>query len=381
MRGFGVRVSAQGRKSWVLRYRTNGRQRRLTLGTFPSLGLAAARASARCALGYVAHGADPATAKQTEQRAGTFRELADLYLEKHAKKRKRSWRGDERILNVELLPVLGATRAKAVTRREIRELVEAIADRGAPIVANRTLALVRKVFNFGLDQEFEGLEGNPCLRITPPGVEQRRDRVLTPDEIKRVWIALDRVHRLTAAVFRLRLLTAQRGGEVLHELRDLLVQLVHARIGMRPPVGQGGLVERAAMRQRLPMLGQPRARRDQQTDGVLHRIHVIDQPVRLDEVKHLAVVLDRRPRRERDPRGTEGNAGIADRVERGDDLFARVLFVEDLEHSIAQRLDRRDDKQAAGLPELGKILPAVPMGQVCHGLNIAVAPGQIAVTT
>ena len=215
MRGFGVRVSAQGRKSWVLRYRANGRQRRLTLGTFPSLGLAAARAAARRALGDVAHGTDPATAKQAEQRAGTFRELADLYLEKHAKKRKRSWRGDERILNVELLPVLGATRAKEVTRREIRELVEAIADRGAPIVANRTLALVRKVFNFGLDQEFEGLEGNPCVRITPPGVEQRRDRVLTPDEIKKVWEALDEQDVLIAATFRLRLLTAQRGGEVL----------------------------------------------------------------------------------------------------------------------------------------------------------------------
>ena len=210
-----MRVSARGRKSWVLRYRTNGRQRRLTLGTFPSLGLAAARGVARRALGDVARGDDPAATKQAEQRAGTFRELADLYLEKHAKRRKRSWRADERMLNVDLLPVLGATRAKDVTRREVRALIEAVANRGAPILANRTLALVRKVFNFGLDDEFPGLQGNPCARITPPGVEQRRDRVLTPDEIKRVWTALDRVHPLTAAVFRLRLLTAQRGGEVL----------------------------------------------------------------------------------------------------------------------------------------------------------------------
>ena len=212
--GFGVRVSAQGRKTWVLRYRVNGRQRRLTLGTFPSLGLAKARAAARSALGQVADGEDPATAKQAVYRAGTFRELANLYLEKHAKKRKRSWRDDERLLNVELLPVLGTTRAKDVTRSQVRELVDAIAERGAPIIANRTLALVRKVFNFGLDQEFEGLEGNPCLRVTPPGVEQRRDRVLTPNEIKKVWTALDSEHELIATIFRLRLLTAQRGGEV-----------------------------------------------------------------------------------------------------------------------------------------------------------------------
>ena len=119
LRGFGVRVSAQGRKTWVVRYRVHGRQRRLTLGTYPSLGLAKARAAARRALGQVAEGEDPATAKQAEYRAGTFREFADLYLEKHAKKRKRSWRDDERLLNVELLPVLGTCRAKDVTRSEV----------------------------------------------------------------------------------------------------------------------------------------------------------------------------------------------------------------------------------------------------------------------
>ena len=109
----------------------------------------------------------------------------------------------------------GIRSAKDVTRSEVRQLVEAIAERGAPIGANRTLALVRKVFNFGLDQEFEGLVGNPCLRVTPPGVERRRDRVLAPEEITQVWTALDRERAGIAALFRVRLLTAQRGGEVL----------------------------------------------------------------------------------------------------------------------------------------------------------------------
>ena len=212
--GFGVRVSAQGRKTWQLRYRTNGRQRRLKIGSYPTVGLAKARAAARSALGRVADGADPAAAKHVERQGGTFRELAALYMAKHAKPRKRSWRDDERILNVELLPVLGTSRAKAVTRTQVRELVEAIADRGAPIMANRTLALVRKVFNVGIDQEFDGLEGNPAARLTPPGVEQRRDRVLSVDEIKRVWAALEQEPILPAALVRLRLLTAQRGGEI-----------------------------------------------------------------------------------------------------------------------------------------------------------------------
>lgn len=220
--GFGVRVSAQGRKTWQLRYRTNGHQRRLKIGSYPNVGLAKARAAARSALGRVADGEDPAAAKHVEHQGGTFRQLAAVYMARHARLRKRTWRDDERILNVELLPVLGTSRAKAVTRTQVRELVEAIADRGAPIMANRTLALVRKVFNVGIDQEFDGLEGNPCARLTPPGVEQRRDRVLSVDEIKRVWAAFEQEPVLPAALVRLRLLTAQRGGEIRGMLWDEL---------------------------------------------------------------------------------------------------------------------------------------------------------------
>jgi integrase len=57
-------------------------------------------------------------------------------------------------------------------------------------------------------------EANPCQMVKRPGVEKPRDRVLSEDEIKRVWAALDREHDIVAALFRLRLLTARRGGEV-----------------------------------------------------------------------------------------------------------------------------------------------------------------------
>jgi integrase len=79
-------------------------------------------------------------------------------------------------------------------------------------MANRTLALVRKMFNFAIERDW--LEANPCHMVKRPGVEKPRDRVLSEDEIKRVWAALDREHDIVAALFRLRLLTAQRGGEV-----------------------------------------------------------------------------------------------------------------------------------------------------------------------
>jgi len=58
------------------------------------------------------------------------------------------------------------------------------------------------------------VETNPCNGIERPGAEQQRDRVLTASEIRRLWHALDEADATTAALYRLHLLTAQRGGEL-----------------------------------------------------------------------------------------------------------------------------------------------------------------------
>ncbi len=87
-----------------------------------------------------------------------------------------------------------------------------VALRGTPIAANRLRALLRKVFNFAVEQEI--VESNPVTHVPRPGVEQRRDRVLSADEIRNLWTQLDDETPQMAAAFRLRLITAQRGGEV-----------------------------------------------------------------------------------------------------------------------------------------------------------------------
>ncbi len=85
--GFGLRVAPSGRKTWVVMYRAGGRLRRLSLGTYPAFSLGSAREAAKDALRDVAKGKDPAGIKQSERKAETFRELAEEYLERHAKRR------------------------------------------------------------------------------------------------------------------------------------------------------------------------------------------------------------------------------------------------------------------------------------------------------
>ena len=221
--GFGLRISAEGRRTWILMYRMGKKLRRLTLGRFPTLGLAAAREKATDALREVGKGQDPGQRKIEERRAETFADLAREYIERHASK-KRSGREDIRLLNgsphkkktgkkphVPLVTRWGDRRIKDIKRRDIRELLDEVAAR-APIMANRTLALVRKMFNFAIEREW--LEANPCHMVKRPGEEKQRERVLSEDEIRLVWKALDDESPLIAALFRIRLLTAQRGGEV-----------------------------------------------------------------------------------------------------------------------------------------------------------------------
>ena len=210
--GFGVRVAGGGRKTWVVMYRHNGRLRRHSLGTYPALSLADARHEALQAMARVATGADPAAERRALRAADTFGELAEEYLERHAKAKKRSWKEDDRILKAELLPHWKHTPLRDLKRRDVRTLVHAIAARPAPIMANRTLALVRKMLNFAIESEW--IEANPASLIPKPGTEQSRDRVLTPDEIKAFWIAIEEEPPAIRVWLRLRLLTAQRGGEV-----------------------------------------------------------------------------------------------------------------------------------------------------------------------
>jgi integrase len=78
-------------------------------------------------------------------------------------------------------------------------------------MSNRVLALVKKMFNFALDREW--IDANPAARLKPVSPESARDRVLSAEEIRTLWRALDSEHHRIATLFRALLLTAQRSGE------------------------------------------------------------------------------------------------------------------------------------------------------------------------
>ncbi len=84
-----------------------------------------------------------------------------------------------------LIPRWGTRLVSDITRRDIIELLDEIMDEGTTIAANRTLALVRKLFNWCIERDT--LEASPCIKIPPPGEEIERDRVLSDNEVRTLW--------------------------------------------------------------------------------------------------------------------------------------------------------------------------------------------------
>ena len=216
--GFGVRISPKGTKSWLYMYRFEGRARRMTLGTYPQVSLADANVRMAEAKRKLKEGRDPGIElvqeRQAERQAATVEDLVQEYLKRHAEPNKRSAKEDRRCLEKDVLPYWGNRKAKSITRRDAIVLLDRIVDRGSPIMANRTLAVARRMFRFAVDRDV--VDHNPFLGIAKPAAETKRDRILTEAEIKTFWHGLDdtKMPESVRLALKLLLATVQRRSEV-----------------------------------------------------------------------------------------------------------------------------------------------------------------------
>jgi hypothetical protein len=143
-----LRVSETGTKTWLLKYKVGTVQRKYTIGRYPELSLPVAKKEALRIRGSVSLGHDPQAERKEERKALTVKAIAALYIEKHAKPRKRTWRNDEKMLNRDVIPHIG--NMTKVTRHDIAKLIDRVVERGSPIASNRLLACVRSMFNWAI---------------------------------------------------------------------------------------------------------------------------------------------------------------------------------------------------------------------------------------
>jgi integrase len=203
--GLALRVS-EGRKSWTFHY-TLGKRRRLTFGSYPAISLSSARTRADEAKAAVATGVDPSLAA-TE----TLQHVCELYMARDgAKLRSAEWR--KSVLDRHIYPSLGSRPIAEIKRSEIVRLLDQIEEGSGPVMATQTLAVLRKVMNWHATRSDDFL--SPIVRgmaRTKPS-ERARERVLTDDELRKVWQAAEGCG-VYGSYLRFLLLTAARRSEV-----------------------------------------------------------------------------------------------------------------------------------------------------------------------
>ena len=197
--GFGLRVTSNGAKSFVLNYRVHGRERRYTIGQMCAWTAETARHEAQRLRVLVDRGEDPFVAEEAREREAieeearqrTMKDLSEYYLSNHAEvhKRPRSVAEDKAMLESIILPRQGRRRASSITHRDVSELHASL--RATPYRANRVLALLHKMFSFvAADSTNEWcVTQNPAAGI-PRFHEEKRERWLSEDELQRLAVAL-----------------------------------------------------------------------------------------------------------------------------------------------------------------------------------------------
>ena len=200
--GLRLRVGAGGRKAWIVRARVGGKVLNKTIGAYPLMTLAKAREDARGFLIGLAKDGAPKTDH-------TFGELASEWIAKVAKPNNSSWKLQERRLEIHVLPHWNDRKLSLIARADVRDLIEGVEGDVNP---NRALAIIRTLFRYAMSRDW--IEASPAEAIAKPKADKSRDRVLSMDEVKRIYGAVDLLGFPFTGFVKMLFLTGQRRTEV-----------------------------------------------------------------------------------------------------------------------------------------------------------------------
>jgi integrase len=228
--GLALRVSYGGRKSWAFFYRIGGRLRRMSLGPYPAISLAQARDAWREARKSGQAGQDPSAARKQSTGPGHFEAVLEEWFKRDQSK-NRSAASTKRLLNHDAVPAWRYRLMSDIKRSDIMHLLDEIVDRGSPITARRLHAHLNCFFNWSVARGY--IDVSPMMHLPKPAAERKRDRVLSDEELSRVWKEAEKLGWPFGAAIQLLILTGARrqeiGGLRRSELKSETIELSGAR--------------------------------------------------------------------------------------------------------------------------------------------------------
>jgi integrase len=215
VRGLAVQVTPAGCKSFVLRFRLLGKQKTLTLGQFPDMGIEQAVSLAQSKWNDIREGRNPSDKKREERQSLTVKDLADRYILEHIKPKGEGFGMEAtRIITKHILPAMGRLSLALVGPADVSTLLFKM--KATPVQANRTRSILRTMFGRAEEWELRPLGSNPVSVVKNRTVEKSRERRLTDMELKTLGATLRTSKEPSDYLLavRLALLAGMRKGEI-----------------------------------------------------------------------------------------------------------------------------------------------------------------------
>lgn len=228
--GLMLRVTENGVKSWSVLYKVRGEgglsprtgrplrgpQRRITLGTYPVLGVKKAREAAIEVLEKAVNGTDARKIRDgalIARLSSTVDAVTRRFIEQDAKPNIESWKKIERCLDMHVLPHWGGRPIADIRRRDIHQLLDGFTAKGQAGTARDVRKHLSRLFNWAVDREI--INENPLAGLKRKDLQYRADagRALTDQELRAVWRAAERLGYPFGPFFQLMILTGQRRNE------------------------------------------------------------------------------------------------------------------------------------------------------------------------
>jgi hypothetical protein len=212
--GLRVLVNKQGRKYFYFRFVFNGQKRAAKLGEFPALDVAGARTLALEMRAKVDRGINPQQSDSSPSSSLTFEAFGKDEYMPFARQTKRSAHDDECRLRVQIYPQFGTRKMSEIQTREIQQFHADMKESHCAATANRHLSLISRMYKLAV--QWGRVERNPCIGISKFKENNQRQRFLTPEEIQRMYKAMEsELNKTAVAALKFLLLTGARREEAL----------------------------------------------------------------------------------------------------------------------------------------------------------------------
>lgn len=222
--GLYVEVLPKGTVAWRYRYWLNGRREKLSLGTWPATSLKAARLAHLEARAAVERGESPAAAKRARKAAAraelskqiSVDAFSKVFVADHVRAARKDPEQVERYIRLDVLPELGDSEMRAVTRADAWRVIDRLKKRGAAQAAIQVHGILKRMFRYAVARNvipFSPIDAIPSKEV---GLAKSRTRVLSKDELGEVLRRMyesgrDQAHKLA---LHLLAITMVRRGEL-----------------------------------------------------------------------------------------------------------------------------------------------------------------------